>query len=135
MAEKDQEFVEHVVKAIVEMPEKVQIERKIDERGVLLELTVDPADMGKIIGKDGRTAKAIRTLLRVLGAQNDARVNLKIIEPEGGTGPRVRDEAPVETEGSPSEVSRETDEVSQEAPVEADMPETTTSADLQDLSE
>ncbi|MDD5606225.1 MAG: KH domain-containing protein [Patescibacteria group bacterium] len=121
MAEKDQEFVEYVVKAIVEAPDKVKVDRKIDERGVLLELTVDPSDMGKIIGKDGRTAKAVRTLLRVLGAQNDARVNLKIIEPEGGLGPRVRDEsaseAPAEEETS------------------ADMPETTTSADLDDLKE
>ena len=150
MAEKDQEFVEYVVKAIVEMPDKVQVERKIDERGVLLELTVDPADMGKIIGKDGRTAKAVRTLLRVLGAQNDARVNLKIIEPEGGTGPRVREEGSPSAElgvtnsENQSETSAETpaeETASEETPVEeapaqetpVDMPETTTSADLDDL--
>jgi len=82
--EKDQEFVEMVVKAIVDNPEKVKTERKVDEMGVLIELTVDPADMGKIIGKEGRTAKSIRTLLRVLGAKERARVNLKIIEPETG---------------------------------------------------
>ena len=86
MADNDKAFVEYVVKAIVENPDKVTVERKVDELGVLLELTVDPADMGKIIGKEGRTAKAIRTLLRVLGAQLNARVNLKIIEPEGGLG-------------------------------------------------
>ena len=84
MREKDQDFVEYVVKAIVDNPEKVTVDRKVDEMGVLLELTVDPADMGKIIGKDGRTAKAVRTLLRVLGAQINARINLKIVEPEGG---------------------------------------------------
>jgi len=85
----DQEFVEYVVKAIVDNPEKVKVERKVDEMGVLIELTVDPADMGKIIGKEGRTAKSVRTLLRVLGAKNNARVNLKIIEPEGGRGPAM----------------------------------------------
>ncbi len=82
--EKDQEFVEMVVKSIVDTPEKVKTERKVDEMGVLIELTVDPSDMGKIIGKEGRTAKSIRTLLRVLGAKERARVNLKIIEPESG---------------------------------------------------
>ena len=81
--EQDQEFVEYIVKAFVEKPDKVTTDRTIDERGVLIELTVDPEDMGKIIGKQGQTAKAIRTLLRVVGAKNNARVNLKIIEPEG----------------------------------------------------
>ena len=79
----DREFVEYVVKAIVDNPDKVEVNRTIDEMGVLLELTVAPEDMGKIIGKDGKTAKSIRTLLRVLGAKNDARLNLKIVEPEG----------------------------------------------------
>jgi predicted RNA-binding protein YlqC (UPF0109 family) len=81
--EKDQKFVEDVVKAIVDTPDKVSTERTIDEMGVLIKLTVDPSDMGKVIGKDGKTAKSIRTLLRVLGAKNNARVNLKIVEPEG----------------------------------------------------
>lgn len=81
--EKDQQFVEDVVKAIVDNPDKVTTERTIDEMGVLIKLTVDPEDMGKVIGKDGKTAKAVRTLLRVLGAKNNARVNLKIVEPEG----------------------------------------------------
>lgn len=85
----DQEFVETVVKAIVDHPEDVKTNRSVDEMGVLIELTVNPEDMGKIIGKEGRTAKSIRTLLRVLGAKNNARVNLKIIEPEGGRGDRV----------------------------------------------
>ena len=81
--EKDQRFVEDVVKAIVDSPDKVTTERTIDEMGVLIKLTVDPLDMGKVIGKEGKTAKSIRTLLRVLGAKNNARVNLKIVEPEG----------------------------------------------------
>ncbi len=97
MAEQDQEFVEYVVKAIVEKPEKVKINRSVDERGVLLELEVDPEDMGKIIGKAGATAKSIRTLLRVLGAKSDARFNLKIVEP-GGRVVAEEDNAPEPTE-------------------------------------
>jgi predicted RNA-binding protein YlqC (UPF0109 family) len=81
--EMDQAFVEYVVKAIVDNPDKVVVTRSVDDRGVLLELSVDPEDMGKIIGKAGATAKSIRTLLRVLGAKSDARFNLKIAEPEG----------------------------------------------------
>lgn len=81
--EADKEFVEYVVKALVSNPDAVEVNRSVDDMGVLLELTVDPADMGKVIGKAGATAKSIRTLLRVLGAKNDARVNLKIMEPEG----------------------------------------------------
>lgn len=84
--EKDQAFVEMVVKAIVDDPDKVKTQRKVDEMGVLIELTVAPEDMGKIIGKEGKTAKSIRTLLRVLGAKEHARVNMKIIEPEGSEG-------------------------------------------------
>ncbi|MEK7142887.1 MAG: KH domain-containing protein [Patescibacteria group bacterium] len=84
MADADKEFVEQTVKAIVDHPEDVKTKRTVDEMGVLIELSVHPEDMGKIIGKEGRTAKAIRILLRVLGAKNNARVNLKIIEPEGG---------------------------------------------------
>lgn len=83
--EKDQAFVEMVVRELVDTPDAVKVERKVDEMGVLITLAVDPADMGKIIGKEGRTAKAIRTLLRVLGAKNNSRVNLKIEEPEGGS--------------------------------------------------
>lgn len=85
MAELDHEFLEQVVKALVDKPEKVQITRVVDEMGVLLTLTVDQDDMGKIIGRSGNTAKAIRTLLRVVGMKNNARVNLKINEPEGGS--------------------------------------------------
>lgn len=80
---KDQEFVEYVVKALVENPDKVKVDRRVDEMGVLITLDVSAEDMGKIIGRDGATAKALRTLLRVVGMKNNARVNLKINEPEG----------------------------------------------------
>lgn len=83
MPDMDKEFVEYVVKALVNHPEDVQVRRSVDDMGVLLELAVNPEDMGKVIGKAGATAKSIRTLLRVLGSRNDARVNLKIVEPDG----------------------------------------------------
>lgn len=83
--ESDQKFLEDLVKALVDHPETVAINRTVDEMGVLLTLDVHADDMGKIIGRSGNTAKAIRTLLRVVGMKNDARVNLKINEPEGGT--------------------------------------------------
>lgn len=121
--EHDKEFVEYVVRAIVENPDKVVVNRKVDEMGVLLELGVDPSDMGKIIGKDGRTAKAIRTLLRVLGAQSQARINLKIMEPEGGLR---SPEHMSHSEGSSFEATE---------PVMHDMPETTTMDDLKDIAE
>jgi predicted RNA-binding protein YlqC (UPF0109 family) len=85
MEEADKIFLEYVVKALVDNPNDVVIERTVDEMGVLITLTVNPADMGKIIGRMGNTAKAIRTLLRIIGMKNNARVNLKINEPEGGT--------------------------------------------------
>lgn len=84
--ELDQEFLEYVVKGLVDNPDDVNITRTVDEMGVLLLLDVHKDDMGKIIGRSGNTAKAIRTLLRVVGMKNDARVNLKINEPEGGNG-------------------------------------------------
>ncbi len=87
----DQQFVEFIVKSLVSNPDNVQVERRIDEKGVLLELTVDPEDLGRVIGKRGATAQSLRTLLRALGTKNDARYNLKIVDPgegghTGGTG-------------------------------------------------
>ncbi len=76
----DQQFVEFVVKSLVSNPDAVQVARRIDEKGVLLELTVDPEDLGRVIGKRGATAQSIRTLLRALGTKNDARYNLKIVD-------------------------------------------------------
>ena len=83
--ERDQEFLEFVVKTLVDHPGDVKVDRTVDEMGVLLTLDINPEDMGKIIGRQGNTAKAIRTLLRVVGMKNNARVNLKINEPEGST--------------------------------------------------
>jgi len=83
----DKEFVEYVVKMLVDHPDDVKVERKIDEMGVLITLDVNAQDMGMVIGREGMTAKALRTLLRVIGARNSARVNLKINEPEGSTRP------------------------------------------------
>lgn len=81
--EQDQAFVEYVVKAIVNNPDDVKTERTIDERGVLITLHVNPEDMGYVIGRSGQTARSIRTLLKIVGAKDNARVNLKIYEPEG----------------------------------------------------
>lgn len=80
----DQQFLEYVIKALVDNPDDVKVNRSVDEMGVLLTLEVSAADMGKIIGRQGNTAKSIRTLLRVVGMKNNSRVNLKINEPEGG---------------------------------------------------
>src|SRR3982750_4590506 len=75
----DQQFVEYIVKSLVGHPDDVVIERIIDEKGVLLTLTVNPEDLGRVIGKRGMTAQSLRTLLRALGTKNDARYNLKIV--------------------------------------------------------
>ena len=90
--EKDQAFLEFLVKSIVDHPEDVTVERKVDEMGVLLSLKVNPLDMGQIVGRQGATAKAMRSLLRIVGVKNHARVNLKIVEPDGST--RVPKEEP-----------------------------------------
>lgn len=105
--EQDQQFLEYVVKELVDNPADVKIARTVDEMGVLLTLSVNKDDMGKVIGRSGATAKAIRTILRVVGMKHDARVNLKIEEPEGGSDmgseadmparePRVRTERSVD---------------------------------------
>ena len=96
MADKDKQLVEYIVKEIVANPGDVRVDRTVDERGVLLSLNVNPADLGYVIGKQGQTARAIRTLAKVIGAKNNARVNLKIIEPEGSRGPRPRMDQPRE---------------------------------------
>jgi predicted RNA-binding protein YlqC (UPF0109 family) len=89
----DQEFVEFVIKSIVDHPDDVKTDRSVDEMGVLLTLKVNPEDMGQVIGRQGGTARAIRTLLRVIGAKHNARVNFKIEEPEGGRVARARSES------------------------------------------
>jgi predicted RNA-binding protein YlqC (UPF0109 family) len=85
--ERDAQFLEYVVKSLVDNPDAVKIKRTVDEMGVLLTLDVDPTDMGKVIGREGNTAKSIRALLRIVGMKNNSRVNLKINEPEGGAVP------------------------------------------------
>lgn len=84
----DQQFVEYIIKSLVEHPDDVVVERLIDEKGVLLTLTVHPDDLGRVIGKRGGTAQSVRTLLRALGTKNDARYNLKIVNNDGFTGAR-----------------------------------------------
>lgn len=83
----DRDFLEYIVKNIVSNPNDVSVERTVDERGVLLTLDINPADMGYVIGRQGKTAQAIRSLLKIVGAKNNARVNLKINEPEGSQRP------------------------------------------------
>jgi len=88
----DKEFLEYLVKSIVDHPDDVKVDRKIDERGVLLTLKVNAQDMGQVVGRKGSTAQSIRSLLRIVGIKHDARINLKIEEPEGSTrGPRSDD--------------------------------------------
>jgi len=108
----DQQFIEFVVKSLVGKPEAVKVERRIDEKGVLLELTVDPEDLGRVIGKRGATAQSLRTLLRALGTKNDARYNLKIVdngEPQdrSSAAPAAADDtaAPVASSSSSSVAS------------------------------
>ncbi len=97
MPNSDQQFLEFIIKSLVDNPNDVRVDRQVDEMGVLLTLTVNPSDMGKVIGRSGNTAKAIRILLRVVGMKNNARVNLKINEPEGGSrAPMMR--APMQSQ-------------------------------------
>jgi uncharacterized protein len=104
----DKDFLEFLVKSIVDNPDDVKVEREVDERGVLISLSVNSEDMGMVIGRQGATAKAIRTLLRVVGAKNNARVNLKINEPEGSERPErtsapAKEETKEETKEEPKE--------------------------------
>ena len=105
----EKDFLEFLVKSIVDHPEDVDVDRKIDEMGVLLSLKVNRQDMGQVVGRDGSTAKAIRSLLRIVGVKNNARVNLKILEPEGGRRPERseqrhdRREAPAAEKAEPAE--------------------------------
>lgn len=147
MATIDQQFVEYIVKTLVNNPDKVSVERKIDEKGVLLSLTVDPEDVGRVIGRRGATAQSIRVLLRALGTKQDARYNLKIVntDEEGGSerpARAVKNEAPAKE--TAEEAVGETEEVeANEKPSEEPEEESETSelaektraelADLDDL--
>ena len=99
MANIDQQFVEYIVKTLVNNPDDVVVERTVDERGVLLSLTVNPEDLGRVIGRKGATAQSIRTLLRALGTKNDARYNLKIVNNDEGYTPAPAREESDEVEG------------------------------------
>lgn len=138
MATIDQQFVEYIVKTLVNNPDKVAVDRKIDEKGVLLSLTVDPSDVGRVIGKRGVTAQAIRVLLRALGTKQDARYNLKIVNTDEEGNPlreEKSEEKPAEKEGEVEEVE-EVDEVEEE-PEEEESSELAekTRAELADLDD
>ena len=147
MATIDQQFVEYIVKTLVNNPDKVSVERKIDEKGVLLSLTVDPEDVGRVIGKRGATAQSLRVLLRALGTKQDARYNLKIIntdEEEGEPRESKSKEAPKEEFESAAEAVGETEEVNEpeededeEEPEESETSELAekTRAELADLDD
>ena len=130
MATIDQQFVEYIVKTLVNNPEKVAVDRKIDEKGVLLSLTVDPSDVGRVIGKRGVTAQAIRVLLRALGTKQDARYNLKIVNTDEEGAP-VRHERSTEVEEEVEEV----EEVEEPEEESSELAEKTRAelADLDDL--
>lgn len=129
----DQQFIEFIVKSLVGNPDAVSVSRSVDEKGVLLELTVDPEDLGRVIGKRGATAQSLRTLLRALGTKNDARYNLKIVDVngEGGSAPRERSERVVSDAGS--------DDLHDEAATSEDAPASDvvskTRAELDDLDD
>lgn len=119
----DQQFIEYIVKSVVGNPDDVVVDRIIDEKGVLLTLTVNPEDLGRVIGKRGITAQSLRTLLRALGTKNDARYNLKIVNNDGYVGAQVssddRDEPSSEPASEPEEADNNDDEAVAEEPVES----------------
>lgn len=120
----DQQFIEFIVKSIVGKPDAVIVERRIDEKGVLLELTVDAEDLGRVIGKRGATAQSLRTLLRALGTKNDARYNLKIVDNgEGGNRPAGDDSRAADSDTAPEPEEATSDVVSK------------TRAELEDLDD
>lgn len=108
----DQQFIEFIVKSLVGKPDAVVVERRIDEKGVLLELTVDPEDLGRVIGKRGATAQSLRTLLRALGTKNDARYNLKIVDngdPRPERSEDTRTSSPPPSKTSDDDIANEED--------------------------
>ncbi len=123
----DQQFVEFIVKSLVNQSDKVKVERRIDEKGVLLELTVAKDDLGRIIGKRGATAQSLRTLLRALGTKNDARYNLKIVDNDGFAGSRQ--------EGRESNSGKPVDEPSDQAVDESDISASQTRKELAELDD
>lgn len=133
MSEIDQQFIEFVVKSLVGKPDAVQVKRTIDEKGVLLELTVDPEDLGRVIGKRGATAQSLRTLLRALGTKNDARYNLKIVD----NGPSRDGDAAITSNQSSAQVQADdsaTDDTKVED-VETETPAQESTAEAEDAAD
>lgn len=121
MSSIDEQFIEFIVKSLVGKPDAVKIERRIDEKGVLLELTVDPEDLGRVIGKRGATAQSLRTLLRALGTKNDARYNLKIVDNgEPHERPPREDREEKAEDDKPAKKSKAKKEEAPEEPAEAE---------------
>ena len=144
MATIDQQFVEYIVKTLVNNPDKVSVERKIDEKGVLLSLTVDPEDVGRVIGRRGATAQSIRVLLRALGTKQDARYNLKIVNTDENSeehaGRAARAEEEVEKDVETVTEAEENEEADEELEDEEEEGETSelaekTRAELADLDD
>lgn len=108
----DQQFVEYIIKSLVGNPDAVIVDRSVDEKGVLLELTVDAEDLGRVIGKRGATAQSLRTLLRALGTKNDARYNLKIVDTGDGTGSPRTTTVSDDQDDSASDINEPSDVVS-----------------------
>ena len=141
----DQQFVEYITKTLVNNPDKVEVDRQIDEKGVLLSLTVDPEDVGRVIGRRGATAQSIRTLLRALGTKNDARYNLKIVntDEDGSAKPAPKKAEPAEDFEAPAPMTEApaVEETPVEEPVEEVEEDTTsdlaekTRAELADLDD
>jgi len=134
MATIDQQFVEYIVKTLVNNPDKVSVERKIDEKGVLLSLTVDPEDVGRVIGKRGITAQSIRMLLRALGTKQDARYNLKIVNTDEEDGaPRSAKKAESAVEKAEDVLDEDASDEDNEQPSELAEKTRAELADLDDL--
>lgn len=89
-AQNDTEFLEFIIKSLVENPDAVKVSRRVDDMGVFIELIVDPVDMGKIIGRNGHTAQAIRTVMKAFGKKHQANISIQIKEPEGGVKKEVK---------------------------------------------
>ena len=137
MATIDQQFVEYIVKTLVNNPDKVNIERQIDEKGVLLSLSVDPEDVGRVIGRRGATAQSIRTLLRALGTKNDARYNLKIVNTDGERVGQISSDDPDDADYEHTEPTeaRTVADIDDEADVETSALAEKTRQDLADLDD
>lgn len=135
MATIDQQFVEYIVKTLVNNPDKVVVDREIDERGVLLSLSVDPEDVGRVIGKRGATAQSIRTLLRVLGTKNGARYNLKVVNTDEEEGYQAPKAASTPVDADVAEAAAEAAVEEAESSAEADDLADKTRAELADLDD